>query len=251
MSFGTRLREKREELGMKQSELGKLLGVTGSAIGNYENGVSSPKADILYRVFDVLHCDANYLFQDEIRERREYSASPYEMEHIIKKYRVLDPYGKDTVSAVLDCEHKRCIAQEKERRAISAKPEGDTGNIIYLPALLQAASAGLGDFADDETAERIAVQQNKITSKADCIIRVHGDSMEPKFLDGQQVLVRLQPAVELGEIGIFIRDGMRYIKIYRGSYLESANPDYGDTALEEYSKCIGKVLGVLEPSWIV
>lgn len=81
MSFGTRLREKREELGMKQSELGKLLGVTGSAIGNYENGVSSPKADILYRVFDVLHCDANYLFQDEIREQREYSASPYEMEH--------------------------------------------------------------------------------------------------------------------------------------------------------------------------
>lgn len=85
MSFGSRLRERREALGMKQSELGQLLGVTGSAIGNYENEVSSPKADILYRVFDVLHCDANYLFQDEIKERRNYTATPDEMEKIIKK----------------------------------------------------------------------------------------------------------------------------------------------------------------------
>ena len=66
MSFGSRLRERREALGLKQSELGRLLGVTGSAIGNYENGVSSPKADVLYKVFDVLQCDANYLFRDQM-----------------------------------------------------------------------------------------------------------------------------------------------------------------------------------------
>lgn len=68
MSFGSRLRERREELGLKQSELGKMLGITGSAIGNYENGISSPKADILYQVFDVLKCDANYLFQADLAE---------------------------------------------------------------------------------------------------------------------------------------------------------------------------------------
>lgn len=68
MSFGSRLRERREALGLRQSELGALLGITGSAIGNYENGVSSPRADILYKAFDILKCDANYLFQDEMRE---------------------------------------------------------------------------------------------------------------------------------------------------------------------------------------
>ena len=68
MSFGSRLRERREALGLKQGQLGKMLGITGSAIGNYENGVSSPKADVLYRVFDVLKCDANFLFQDEMQE---------------------------------------------------------------------------------------------------------------------------------------------------------------------------------------
>ena len=88
MSFGRRLKERREELGLKQSDLGKLLGVTGSAVGNYENGVSSPKADILYRVFDVLKCDANFLFQDEMKELETNIFSTSEVK-IIKKYRSL------------------------------------------------------------------------------------------------------------------------------------------------------------------
>ena len=98
--------------------------------------------------------------------------------------------------------------------------------------------------------EERKIYDNEITSKADYIMRISGDSMEPKFMDGDRVLVRSQPAVEIGEIGIFIRDSERFIKIYRGSYLESINPKYGDVSLEEYSYCLGKVLGVLKPEWI-
>jgi len=94
MSFGSRLRERREALQLKQSELGKLLGVTGSAIGNYENGVSSPKADILYKVFDVLQCDANYLFQDEITQDRK-SASAKKGEALIRLFDQLNEEGQD------------------------------------------------------------------------------------------------------------------------------------------------------------
>ena len=68
MSFGSRLKERREAVGLKQKELGALLGVSGNAIGNYEKGLSSPNADALYKVFEILKCDANYLYQDEMRE---------------------------------------------------------------------------------------------------------------------------------------------------------------------------------------
>ena len=68
MSFGSRLRQRREQLGMTQQQLADALGITRAAIGNYEQEVSSPKADILYDVFDVLKCDANFLFQDEMSE---------------------------------------------------------------------------------------------------------------------------------------------------------------------------------------
>lgn len=95
MSFGSRLRSRREALGLKQSELGHLLGVTGSAVGNYETGVSSPKADILYRVFDALKCDANYLFQDEMRAfNGEESLTPVESE-LLAVYRSSNEAGRE------------------------------------------------------------------------------------------------------------------------------------------------------------
>ena len=64
MGLSNRLKERREQLGLTQSEVATLLGITPGAVGNYENGVSTPKADVLFKVFDALKCDANYLFQD-------------------------------------------------------------------------------------------------------------------------------------------------------------------------------------------
>jgi transcriptional regulator with XRE-family HTH domain len=101
MSFGSRLRERREALGLKQGELGKLLGITGSAIGNYENGVSSPKADILYRVFDVLQCDANYLFQDDMTEVEESEQNEQER-CLMDSFRRLNPEGQEKVMEYMD-----------------------------------------------------------------------------------------------------------------------------------------------------
>lgn len=51
MSFATRLRQAREQSGLTQQDLAEKLGVTKSAIGNYENGVSSPKWDVLLKNF--------------------------------------------------------------------------------------------------------------------------------------------------------------------------------------------------------
>lgn len=116
MSIGSRMRERRESLGLTQIQLADLLGVTKGAIGNYETDANSPKASILYKIFEVLQCDANYLFQDEIRERRETTATPSEMEGLVKKYRFLDLYGKEAVDDVLDVEWRRCMAYEEEAR---------------------------------------------------------------------------------------------------------------------------------------
>lgn len=96
MSFGSRLRERREALGLKQAELGRLLGVTGSAIGNYENEFSSPRADILYKVFDVLRCDANYLFQDEMSCEEDTPQARRER-HLLDSFRQFNEEGQDKV----------------------------------------------------------------------------------------------------------------------------------------------------------
>ena len=59
MSFGEQLRKRREELGISRAELADRLGVSRSAIGNYETGVSAPKEEVLLRLFDALGVDPN------------------------------------------------------------------------------------------------------------------------------------------------------------------------------------------------
>lgn len=49
MGLSNRLKERREQLGLTQSEVATLLGITPGAVGNYENGVSTPKADVLLK----------------------------------------------------------------------------------------------------------------------------------------------------------------------------------------------------------
>ena len=64
MTFSDRLRQAREAAGLTQLELAKKLNVTKSSVCNYENGVSSPKEDVMLRIFDALNVAPNFLFQD-------------------------------------------------------------------------------------------------------------------------------------------------------------------------------------------
>ncbi|MBS5784050.1 MAG: helix-turn-helix transcriptional regulator [Clostridium sp.] len=103
MGIGKRIKEAREKLGLTQKELGDLLGVTGSAITNYENEVSHPKEPIMYKMFEALQVDANYLFQDAMPEN-ENSPAPANAETgelnkeeqiLIHNYRALNDEGQE------------------------------------------------------------------------------------------------------------------------------------------------------------
>lgn len=142
MSFGSRLKDKRKELGITQPELAKLLGVSQSAIGSWETDTNSPRATLLYDLFDILHCDANYLFQDETRALYKNEATPEEFENIIKKYRDLDDHGREMVDFTLEKEYERSTALEK-------RPDN---NIVEIPSHLEvnAAHHSKGEFTDEE-----------------------------------------------------------------------------------------------------
>ena len=197
MSFGNRLRERREALGLKQSELGKLLGVTGSAIGNYENGVSSPKAEVLYRAFDVLECDANYLFQDEMRTGGRNSVSPEERA-MLQKYRALDGHGRELIELILDKEY--------------ARAETDVGknspSTRIIPLLGNSFAAGVGepDFGN-------ALEEYEIGAdvRADFAVRVNGDSMEPWLPDGS-IALGTKGMPRDGDVAALMVDGAFYVK---------------------------------------
>lgn len=120
MSIGSRIRELRIKNGITQEDLAKTIGVTKGAIANYENEVSSPKIDLMYKLFDALDCDANYLYQDDMKELYKDKSTPEEFEKIIKKYRSLDPYGQETVNITLDREIERVERLKRMSKRISA-----------------------------------------------------------------------------------------------------------------------------------
>ena len=145
MSFGSRLRDKRKELGITQPQLAEILGVSQSAIGSWETDTNSPRATLLYDLFDILHCDANYLFQDETRELYKDKATPEEFENIIKKYRILDDHGREMVNFTLEKEYERS----------KSLAEQASDNIVEMSSHLEvnAAHHSKGEFTDEERQE--------------------------------------------------------------------------------------------------
>lgn len=152
MSIGSRIKELRIKRGLTQEELARQIGVTKGAVANYENEVSSPKIELMYKLFDALQCDANYLHQDDMKSNvyRD-SSTPEEFENIIKKYRTLDEHGKDMVDMVLDKESER-MAQLRQATApaLAAEPIRFSKHLMVNAAHDDENSTAEDRQADDE-----------------------------------------------------------------------------------------------------
>lgn len=148
MSVGSRIKELRENKGLSRGELANLLGVTVGSISNYENEVSSPKEPILFKIMDVLKCDANYLFQDALDMPTMKNSVSVDEYAIVKKYRDLDDHGREMVDFTLNKEYKRSkdLAEQEKR---------SNDNIVEMPSHLEvnAAHHSKGEFTDEERQE--------------------------------------------------------------------------------------------------
>ena len=253
MGIGKRVKERRIELNLTQEELSKLLGITKSAVGNYENEISHPKEDVLYKLFDALKCDANYLFQDEFTSTVQNNVakgnSGDDLEHL-KKYHALDSHGKAVVASVLNLECSRTLKtspKEECKRCAAKEEEPETTELQYYD---DKAAAGDGYTFNDNGFEMITVIKSCDTESADFVVSVCGGSMEPMFYNGDKVLVRSQPDVYEGEIGLFAVNDKGYIKKKGIKGLISVNDEYKDIypTEDDNFKCFGKVIRKLRKS---
>ena len=123
MPFGERMRARRGELDMTRVELAALLGVSPSAVGNYETGVSFPKEEIMLRLFDALEVDPNTLFQDSFQYNKQALASGEQK--LLEGYRGLSALGRETVRTMVEAlcayrdEAEAGTLLEDARRSIS------------------------------------------------------------------------------------------------------------------------------------
>ena len=117
MSLGDRLRQRRQEMGLTRPQLAAKICVTPSAIANYENGISTPKPDILISLINVLEVDANYIYSDylghsQVRNLYDQDLNAEEIDSI-QKYKKLSEEGKRLVRLIINEEYARTITQRQ------------------------------------------------------------------------------------------------------------------------------------------
>lgn len=161
---------------------------------------------------------------------------------LTRKYNELDRSGRETVDYIINKEYNRV---KKEREAQPYTLENPA--IRHIKLFNTAASAGTGVYLSDSDATEISVYSNPITDSADFAIRVSGNSMMPKYHDGDIILAEKTNKVDEGELGIFSLNGEAFFKKFGGDKLISLNPEYSDIRINAYDEiiCFGRVIGRL------
>jgi len=119
--------------------------------------------------------------------------------------------------------------------------ENVTGLNAVTPSLIRLydnrVSAGTGNFLESDSYEEVDRKEYNVPSGADFGVRISGDSMQPRYMDGQIVWVHKQDNLNVGDIGIFDLNGECFCK--KLSYeddrpqLISLNKKYSPRAVQE------------------
>ena len=263
MDYIKRIKAIKSEQKITNDELAERTGIPGGTLAKILAGISeSPKLSNFVAICKALNCSLDYVMYGIEENSNNYTLDEEEIE-MVERFRTLDERGKDTVLAILEREEAFCHREEEPRRgrARIIKPEplkdrltaaytsGDnTFARIPLPLYDLPVSAGTGTMLDEESAVEISVRDNSLTREADFALRISGESMEPRYHDGDILLVQEVDVLEYGDLGIFILDGCGFFKIYANDRLRSLNPEYGDILLKDFNdvRIAGRVIGKLK-----
>ena len=228
-SIGKIIATYRKQNGLSQPALAKLLEqnghkITNRAISAWEKEISEPSASLFLLLCKVLNITDIY--------NDYFGYNPANL------FAELNTEGKEKA-----LDYIQLLVDSGKYQKATIIPFHRTIRLYDIPA-----SAGLGNFLDGDNFTEIEVGE-EVPETADFGIRISGDSMEPRFVNGQIVWVQKQETLNNGEIGIFFLDGNAYCNKLqddeKGLYLISLNRKYEPIAVTENQtfKIFGKVVG--------
>ena len=120
MAYYDRIKEARLACGLTQEQIAQKIGVAKSTFTGYEKGNREPTMILLGKIMEVLHVDANYIFQDEMQDElfkdelfKEKNSFSNLEQKIIEAYRVASPVLQDAVLDILHIEKPVSTGQKK------------------------------------------------------------------------------------------------------------------------------------------
>jgi len=217
--IGDRIKALRKERGLSQSALALRMGLTQQAVGKWEAGRSTPDYHMLVRLARALRVEPDLLFDPQ-----DFPLT-----------------GNSALSNRKEDFRRRWIAEKEIPLALPHEQK--------MVPVLGAVKAGYGLPAEESGQDREPAMV-KDSSRYFYLV-VQGDSMEPRIRDQDLALVRKQPVLDDGDLGVFVVGGeegtiKRFHKKGDCVELQAFNPAYETLVLrgEELEKLyiIGKVV---------
>ena len=278
--MGRVIREEREQQRMTQEEIATAANISVAELDDYETLDEPVREDIFNDIADALGTSYLQLLHDydlyddyvpphyngdvvkweadkrasDLEAMREIAKLDPSERALVDGYRILDKPGKDIIDIILGKELERVkhtqdqlIDQQNQINMLKQRIVTELAHKIAVPLYGKFASAGSGAYLfDDIPTDMIEVEDTPTARKADFVIGVNGDSMEPDFYDGEKVFVKKTSDLNIGDIGIFLKGEDCYLKELGADRLISHNKVYEDIHADEEIRTIGQVIGKVE-----
>lgn len=227
-----------EKCNKTQKDLTDYLGLEKSTFSSWKNGKSASYKKHINKIADFFNVSTDYLLTDKDSMISKNTTTPTEYQSLINSYKELSKDNQrllqDIITSMIDIQN----ANEKRSEI----------EYITIDLMINKASAGTGYDLEGAEFEPIQIIKTPEAEIADYALKVEGESMSPDFHDGDIVLVKEQPEIKIGQVGIFIYNNEGYIKERGKDYLISRNPEFDNIIPTEDSQiiCKGLVLGIAE-----
>jgi len=233
--YGDTIRKFRIKKGLNQPQLAKMLGVSKNAIPNWEAGRARPDTNYIPALCDILGISISTFFGSPGRA----TDLPLAEQRLLRNYRILSEPNKRAIVNLINTmiENEDAVLRERCENGFERIQRNDL-----------RASAGTGYYLDSGgNCEFAYIRVSREACRADEIITVSGDSMEPTFRNGDDLFVEYTPSLDPGEIGVFVAASEGYVKEFQTDGLHSHNPEYPVMKFKEDDnvRCVGRVLGVV------
>ncbi len=238
MIFYNHLKSICEEKGLKITPTVLNCGGTKGMIGGWQKG-GCPNSDIIVKLAEYLNVSTDYLITG-----KDFSLTK-EQQSLLDDFEKLSSDNQSFASKFI----KTVLEMQLEKdKSSTITPNVVSTQTINIRHSIYKVSAGFGyDLDAGDQWDTIEVPYTSESEKADFALTISGKSMEPIFYDRDIVLVKKQPAVDLGQVGIFIIESSGYIKKYGGDRLISLNEEFDDIMFSDYDpddiRCVGLVIG--------
>lgn len=241
-AYGEIIRANRIRMGLSQPQLAAILRTSKNYVSNWEVGRTRPDMNIIPALCAAIGIRIPEFFGVRGEEG---DLTPAQRAHL-RSYSLLTSRDQATVNALTEHLLDTADRELREKCLQNFLPLFHNENLAAAGSLNQ-----LGDSVDGETE---FIRRDAASERADEIVTVTGDSMEPTFRAGDDLLIQHCRVLEPGEIGILVINGEGFVKEYRKNGVHSHNAAYPfrkfcpDDDVRIVGRVLGRVTGAHRPT---